>query len=87
MLATIEEKLSAMKAINEEKDACDVAISELINFKNQINAVDAISIHADQTSFDFAVPKDVATQVLDILEEYHEARRKELIEKAEALMK
>lgn len=87
MFDTIEEKLSAIKAINEEKDSCDVAISELINFRNQITAVDSISVHADLTSFDFNVPKHVVGQILDILEEYHESRRKELIVKAEELMK
>lgn len=73
---TTEEKLSALKAINEEKENIDDAIESFIN--------------KDYSGFmicDVPIPSEIKIDSDNIIKEYFFTRRQELITQAELLIK
>lgn len=76
---TIEEKLSAIKAINEEKEYVDEAISSLLKRTAEHSN--------DWRMFRVSVPHKVIQQMDEPLILYFKSRRTELIAKAEELIK
>jgi len=76
---TIDQKLSAIKAINEEKDFLDEGIAAL----EKRTAV----YSNDWRMFRVSVPHEVIQKMDEPLLGYFRDRRDELIAKAEALMK
>lgn len=86
MLTNTEDKLSALRAINEEKEFVETSLSALAVFKNK--PIETISLHTgDRTTFDFAAPPHIAAELIAMLENYNNHRRQQLIEKAEQLIK
>lgn len=96
---SIEEKLSAIKAINEEKDYVDKKLHHLVMLSHA--SATGITLHIDHplekgsaldaeakrmSSFDL-LPAPAIARVKEVINDYYTKRRIELIAKAEALMK
>lgn len=76
---TIEEKLSAIKAINEEKDAIEIGVSALLKRTAEHSN--------DWRMYKVSVPHEVIMQMDQPIIDYFRKRRAELIAKAESIMK
>lgn len=87
MLTTIEQKLSAIKAINEEKDKLDQYLIKLHAMDN--SSIEAVTLHLGDAHADpkFLITEDTSQELRAVLELHFAARRQELIHDAEELMK
>lgn len=81
MEKTIEEKLSAIKAINSEKDIVDQTLRDLNN--GQVN----FQIITMKGTSDLPMPPEVRDELNAVVLKYLEKRTKELIQQAIELMK
>lgn len=79
-----ETKLSAIKAINEEKNRVQQYIESLAKHKELHHH--SITIHGELESQTFIVPPAIVLLIMDDLEKEFQRRNIELIEKAEQLM-
>jgi hypothetical protein len=77
-MTDIESKLSAIKAINEEKELLENGLSELISRSSKTD---------NWVIFKVPVPNNIVREMDIILIEYFNTRKAELIAKAEAIMK
>ncbi len=77
-MTDIESKLSAIKAINEEKENCDSGIESL---SKQIDQ------NSDEVLYKVPIPAAIMVKLHGTLLEYLLQRKRELIAKAEAIMK
>jgi hypothetical protein len=75
-----EEYLSEIKAINDEKEQVDKALSELVKLGKSVYQVD---LNKEMFTVPFAVGDEVAL----VLRRYYERRWDELIEKATHLIR
>jgi len=86
-MMNIEEKLSAIKAINEEKDYCEKSIDKLSAF----DGADSMSFFSggspNAADKQFIFPAQVTAKVVVVLSDYYQARKLELIEQAKELIK
>jgi hypothetical protein len=95
MLTTIEEKLSAIKAINEEKDLIDKELTFIIAItesKFHYNGILFCCTNSEghlevEQSEPFDLPTHVILKCLHEIKSYYESRQQTLIESAEQLMK
>jgi hypothetical protein len=88
MLTTIEQKLSAIKAINEEKDQLEEDIARCIRIGDVSNSVTSIQIKTETNSYDFyLLPPDIIIRLNDVVRLYLQERKSDLIRKAVELMK
>lgn len=85
MLTTIEQKLSAIKAINEEITTIELSISTLHDLKAE--HIDSIAIYTLSQKWLFALPKQQLREIRAIMLGWYTARKAELISQAEELMK
>jgi hypothetical protein len=79
--AIINDKLSAIRAINEEKEYAEDRILVLSTWSKNISAVNL------NGEADFIIPDNIGNAIKELLLLYYEIRRKELISKAEELIK
>jgi hypothetical protein len=79
--AIIKDKLSAIRAINEEKEYTEDRILVLSTWSKNISAV---HLNGEE---DFIIPDNIGNAIKELLLLYYEIRRKELISKAEELIK
>lgn len=87
MLTTIEQKLSAIKAINEEKEYVEKRIGEVLNLGESINRFVSLVFDATDDTIYFELPVDQLKLHQEVLRDYFIKRREELISNAEDLMK
>lgn len=85
MLTTIEQKLSAIKAINEQKDTVDLMVNRIEKLCAAIpsDQLIAVSIVGHVVN----VPGVQLIMLLGDVKQHYEQQRQELITKAETLMK
>jgi len=89
MLTTIEEKLSAIKAINEEKDLIDRELTNvfaIIESKNVYTHILFCLPDIDEPE-PFYLPTHVIMKCLHEVKSYYESRQQTLIASAEQIMK
>jgi hypothetical protein len=84
MLNTIEQKLSAIKAINEEKDKVDTQLESLATIPVDGSA---LSVKLDYDEWQVEVPPVALRSVIKTIKQAYELRKQELISSAENLMK
>lgn len=82
MYTTVEQKLSAIKAINEAKERAEFSIRMCVSVRQ--NKSDKIRF---SNAYDFEITKDIRDKMIDIIEAHFKDEVDSLIEKAEALMK
>jgi hypothetical protein len=83
MLNTIEQKLSAIKAINEQKEVADRSIAALQDYDLNPGITPTMS-WKDRT---VTIPDAAKAEIFHILKRSFEVQKAELIEKATELMK
>jgi hypothetical protein len=83
MLNTIEQKLSAIKAINEQKEVADRSIAALQDYDLNPSITPAL-IWKDRNVL---IPDAAKAEIFHILKRSFEVQKAELIEKATDLMK
>lgn len=84
MYQTIEEKLSAIKAINDEKSRVELALSMLY----QAGTLRSASLSwSDSGVNSLPIPDDVRPQIVKLMRTSYERRQLELIDKATELMR
>lgn len=84
---TIEEKLSKIRAINEEKDQVEKNLEQLVRIEETSNSQVSIGIHSAGHGRTFDLPTDTIMEVHAILKEYYEGRKAKLILQATELMR
>jgi len=83
----IEEKLSAIKAINNEIDQCDRSIEKLEMLRVS-GGVDCLTLVSGNHECQFTpLPNKFSETIIIIMKTEYNIRKKELIEKASELMK
>jgi hypothetical protein len=88
MQQTIEEKLAAIKAINEKKDIVDADISAAIRIAEVQNSVLRLAFFTPGNCYDFhSLPGEVIATISYIIEAHLLATNTDLIYQAEAIMK
>ena len=88
MLTTIEEKLSAIKAINESIDKIEFHRGATIRIRETINSVDSVSFISENKSYKFdELPTDVRLKILDIVDQHFIDEKQRLMLNAQQLMK
>jgi propanediol dehydratase small subunit len=85
MLTTIEQKLSAIKAINEEKENVEKQIERIEAQIIKVNGI--VSVRATDMDESIVVPESVVAGVYNLMHSAYSARRQELIDQATELMK
>lgn len=94
MLTTVEQKLSAIKAINSEIDECDALIEVLEQYL--ISGVDIVSLQKEDIApssflsnkaFGFRTDASVSVKICHILKESYQEKKQILFAKAQELMK
>ena len=87
MITSTEDKLSAIKAINEEKDYIEKVIADMEHFKVVLNSVE-ITIRSTQKEVTPDLPGEMKQSIIQaILDRYLEPRKKELLDSAVKIMK
>jgi hypothetical protein len=87
MLNTIEQKLSAIRAINEEKDSVDKAVSFASNNLHPSSPVYLDWKDNNNTTFRILIPDGAKSEIFKSVLSAYQARQKELIAQATELMK
>lgn len=85
MLTTIEEKLSAIKAINEEIHLMDTYLARLATIETPVHG--HVNYFVKDEVKSFLVPVAITPGLNILLNEYYTTRRDQLIAKATELMK
>ena len=87
MITSTEDKLSAIKAINEEKDYIEKKIADMEHFKIVLNSVE-ITIRSTQKEVTLDLPGEMKQSIIQAIQDRHlEPRKKELLESAVKIMK
>lgn len=88
MITTIEQKLSAIKAINEAKDKVELNLQISANLLENLDLVESITFKTGEDTFELQdVPVGVLFKIVDLLGGHLEHARMNLIGQAEELMK
>lgn len=85
MLTTIEQKLSAIKAINEQNNTVDQMVSRIEKLCAAIPSDQSIAVNIEGHVVN--VPGVQLIMLLGDVKQHYEQQRQELITKAETLMK
>ncbi len=81
----IEEKLAAIKAINDDKEKAEKSIEAILKIKEEHSTPSiVISIQSNGRELIFTIPTEIITKGIY---EYYANKSKELIKQAESLMK
>jgi len=82
MLKTIEEKLSAIKAINEQKDKIDNVLQRM-----DLNPNKALQLMVDEIPLDELIAGTMPQQIENLVRASLRSKRDKLMEQATELMK
>lgn len=82
----IDQKLSAIKAINEEKDFVDEKLKAIARAEETRNSFISIGIHTEKAFQDYPLPTEAIDKVRNLIKEYYEIRLKQLIAHAEEII-